>query len=99
MSDLLRDYAGSEPNIRFHKFSSDGILTGKFVDVKMETNKFSLNKAKPTYYVEANGFTYKFTSESKGLARQLADFYGKVVSIQRVGTGMETKFYVKEIKE
>lgn len=97
MSDLLREFAGSDPNIRFHNFKITNTLEGKFTDVKMEANKFS-SKLKPTYYIEAGGFTYKFTSESKGLARQLADLYGKQVSIQRVGYGMETKFFVKEVK-
>lgn len=96
MSDLLKEYAGNMPSIRFHNFKNDGTLTGKFIDVKMETNKFS-SKPKPTYYIESSGFTYKFTSESKGLARQLSELYGKTVSIQRVGYGMETKFFVKEI--
>jgi len=98
MSDLLKEYAGSAPNIRFHNFKNDGVLVGKFTDVKMETNKFS-SKPKPVYYIEAGGFVYKFTSESKGLARQLSEMYGKTVSIQRVGYGMETKFFVKEVTQ
>jgi len=98
MNELLKEYAGSEPNIHYWNFKKDSTLVGKFADVKLETNKFS-SKAKPTYYIEANGFMYKFTSESKGLARQLAELYGKTVSIQRVGYGMETKFFVKEVKE
>lgn len=95
MNELLKEFAGSEPNIHYWNFKKDSILIGKFMDVKMETNKFS-TKPKPTYYIEANGFTYKFTSESKGLARQLSDLCGKNVSIHRVGYGMETKFFVKE---
>ena len=98
MNDLLREYAGSEPNIHYWSFKKDAVLVGKFTDVKLETNKFS-SKPKPTYYIEANGFLYKFTSESKGLARQLSDMFGKNVQIQRVGFGMDTKFFVKELHD
>lgn len=98
MNNLLRDFAGDEPNIRYWKFSNGEPLVGKFEDAKMESNKFS-PKLKPNYYISANGFVYKFTSESKGLARQLADLFGKKVSIQRIGYGIETKFVVKEVTE
>lgn len=97
MSDLLREFAGDAP-VHYWSFKKDSTLVGKFVDVKMESNKFSASP-KPTYYIASGGFTHKFTSESKGLARQLMDMVGKNVSIQRVGYGMETKFYVKEVME
>ena len=97
--DRLRKYYDSHS--KFIKLESGKSISVTYLYAKEEPNHFE--KGDTTimeYHLEVNGMEKILRSASLDLIKQMAAIdEGSMISIKRIGEGMQTKYFVTKIEE